>query len=58
MNKPDSTEMAKTALLQLTIGLVMTIASLGFKSIVVFFISIIVLGLGINNVVKLIKNKI
>jgi hypothetical protein len=60
MNKttPGSTERAKVALLQLTIGLVMTIASLGFKSIIIFFISIVVLGLGINNIVKLIKDKV
>ncbi len=54
---PDSTEKAKVALMQLGAGAVMTALSLFFKSIVVFVISVVVLGLGINGCYKLIKGE-
>lgn len=51
--KKDGVTQAKTALLQFIIGMLMTIVSVVFKSVILFLISIVVLGLGIKGFVNI-----
>lgn len=50
---PDSVAKAKTALIQFVIGLIMTIGSLAFKSVIAFLISVVILGLGVKGFVNM-----
>ena len=52
-----ATEKAKIALMQVGAGAALTALSLFFKSIWVFVISLVILGLGINGCIKLIKGE-
>ena len=51
--KTDSVAKAKTALLQFIIGMLMTIVSVVFKSVILFLISIVILGLGVKGFVNM-----
>jgi len=54
-NVPDVLEVSKVALIQVVIGLVLVCVSIPFKSIVLFLISIVLLGLGIHGFIKIIS---
>lgn len=55
--RTDSVAKAKTALLQFIIGMLMTIVSVVFKSVILFLISIVILGLGIKGFVNIMASQ-
>ena len=51
--KKDNVARAKTALIQFFIGMLMTVVSVVFKSVILFLISIVILGLGVKGFVNI-----